>query len=303
MLAGAGPVLAEEYDVTISDACVALEPHPGAENGEGDEDPRGQQHALVTAIVSPELPGSTLRLYWRRLDLLVEDFYYSFMFPEAGGGYWGVLPDPEDQPLVRQELNDGEQTDTEFADFWKAKEASSSDPLDRDPNGNLDRSVVDERAALGSREKRAWMDEMSNQALEEFLSGLDYQPTEYYAALYTRAGDLVGKSEMKVGPVQSLCSNLRLTPQQVGESYNQTVGETATWQSNKSVFHWECDHIISRIDPFGVKVADALCRACAVAWWHGGWLPLAVAVPTAILIDNEPPPRPPPASPILPSGG
>ena len=300
-LTGTASVFAQDHELTISDACIAIEPHPSAKNGDDQDDPRGQEHALVKAIVSPELPGSTLRLYWRRLDLLVEDFYYTFMFPEGGGSYWGVLPDPEDHKLVRQELNDGTQTDTEFADFWKAKEASSSDPLDRDPNNNLDRDVIEERAALGSREKRTWMDGMSNDELEEFLGSLDNQPTEYYAALYDSSGELVAKSEMKVGPVRTQCTNPRLTAEQVGESYNQTIGETALWQSDKSVFHWECDHIVTRINPFGVKVADTLCRACLVAWWRGGWVPLvAGGVPTALLVDKGCDFCPTPASPVFP---
>ena len=50
----------------------------------------------VTASVTPEVAGSTVRLYFRRLNP-VGAFYYDEMFASGAGKYWSVFPKPEDR--------------------------------------------------------------------------------------------------------------------------------------------------------------------------------------------------------------
>ena len=82
-----------------------------------------------------------------------------------------------------------------------------------------------------------------------------------------------------------------LTPEQAGEAENLTVGETAYWQRDESLFHWLCDGIVSRVDPTNVKRGDGICRACVVAWWKrpGILVPAASALAggTALVILDE----------------
>lgn len=55
-----------------------------------------EQNAAVTARVLPEVGGSSVRLYFRRLNHLGADYYVEFM--AAGDGeYWSVFPKPEDR--------------------------------------------------------------------------------------------------------------------------------------------------------------------------------------------------------------
>lgn len=302
------PAVGQGHKIDLDEACVALEPHgdedkkeaaaAGSEAAPVEPDPASEpkpsrQHALVTATVSPELAGGSVRLYFRRMDIEVEDFYWSPMNAEGDSKYWGVLPDPEDHPPVVKEYDDAESAETSWAEWWKAKDQST----DRDPNGDLDTELIKERASTVVPGDRDWMEAMSNEDLQEFLESLENEPTEYYAALFDSKGKEVGRSDMRVGPVQDTCENPALTPQQVGESYNQTIGETAAWQTGKSVYHWECDHLVSRIDPLGVKMADGLCRACAIVWWEGGWVPFVIAGAGGVLISSDPPPEVSPSAP------
>ena len=276
--------VAQQHDLTIDDACIPLEAHEGSSQQESG-------HSLVTAHVSPELAGGSLRLFFRRMDIEVEDFYWVSMYPEGDGRYWAVMPDPEDFMPVRKEL-DGNTGPSSWAAWWKAKEASP--PSDRDPNGDLDSQLIHERAALGSQESRTWMEKLSEEDLQAWLEGLENQPTEYEAGLFNSSGELVAKSEMKVGPVVDRCESGGLTRAQEGESFNQTIGETSAWQHGRSVYHWECDHIVSRIDSLGVKAADTVCRGCGIVWWQRGWVPFALAGPPLFYFPEDHPNEPPP---------
>ncbi len=55
-----------------------------------------EYNRALTASVSPEVAGSSVRLYFRRLNP-VGAFYYDEMFPGGGGDYWTVFPKPEDR--------------------------------------------------------------------------------------------------------------------------------------------------------------------------------------------------------------
>lgn len=258
--------------VTVDDlACVPLQPHDA-----------GKNHALVTGQVQPEPAGAEVRLYFRRMHHEVEDFYYTVMQPAGNGNFWGVLPDPEDHEIVRQELADGQSTSTEWADWWRAKDASD----DRDPNGDLDTDVIRERAQVGRRETRSWLAEISDADLQAFLADQKSEPVEYFAAVYSPAGDRLAASEMKMASVREDC-RATLDTQQIGEASNQTIGETASWQQDLALFHWECDHIVTRIDITGVKNADSVCRACVVAVVPF-WIPATVAGAALAGVVSEP---------------
>ena len=230
-------------------------------------------------------PGdSTLRLFYRRMHDEVEDFYWSPMLQD-GDSYWGLFPDPEDRELEPRELNDGRETLTEWADWWKAKEASD----DRDPNGDLDVEMIRERASVGRQESRDWMNVMDADDLQAFLEGLENEPAEYYVAVFSPTGEHLGQTEMKVTEVTRSCGK-ELTPEQKQASEDLTIGETGSWMQGKGPFHWECRHIVARIDPSGVQREDDVCLVPVIAWWPavvvaGGAVGGVIVEPT----DPEPP--------------
>jgi hypothetical protein len=216
-------------------------------------------NGVVSATVAPEVPGSTVRLYFRRMSLEVEDFYSVAMEPLGGGLYWGLLPDAEDQPATRKDLAGNPAPANAWAAWWKAKEASEN----RDPNGDLNAAVIKERASLGKLEPRTWMDGMPDAQLESWLVSLRNEPVEYFVAVTDHDGKRVGFSEMKVTPVSADCT-VALTPQQKGFAENMTLGETAVWQKGQPPFHWECDGIVTRYDTTRTRRAHEFCRACVV---------------------------------------
>ena len=75
------PALAEAPEVTVGSPpdCLPLE-----------------YNRALMASVSPEVAGSSVRLYFRRLNP-VGAFYYDEMFASGGGDYWTVFPKPEDR--------------------------------------------------------------------------------------------------------------------------------------------------------------------------------------------------------------
>ncbi len=248
LLLAAIPSVAQTVTVDELD-CVPLQPHDNNKN-----------HAVVTASVSPDPSNVEIRLYFRRMHKEVEDFHYSIMQPAGDGNYWGVLPDPEDHEVDR---TDGA--------WWKAKDESQ----DRDPNGDLDTAVIRERAQVGRDERRDWIHEMSDEDLTAWLADQKSEPAEYFVAVYDAGGQRLARSDMKGASVREDC-RATLDAKQIGEASNQTVGETAAWQHDLALFHWECDHLVTRIDYAGVKAADAVCRACVVAVIPF-WIPATVA--------------------------
>ncbi len=254
-------------DVTPA-PCVPLDPFENDNN-----------HAVVSATVEGASADSEVRLYYRRMHHVVEDFYYTVMLPDAGGNYWGVLPDPENREPKVFSLDDGTDTETEWADWWKAKESS----LDRNPNGDLDPDEIAEKASVGASEARTWMSEMSNEELQAWLDELDNDPAEYFVAMYDRSGNRVAASDMFASIVETdgAACMVDSSPQQLGEQANMTVGETAEWQRGMAPFEWECTGIVTRIDPAGIKRGDESCRACVVALMPV-WIPVAAAAAVVV---------------------
>lgn len=221
------------------------------------------EHAVVTARVADEPGGSTVRLHFRRLHQEVEDFYYVEMEPRGGGQYWAALPKPADETLDEKRLEDAErdeERENAWAAWWRAKEASD----DRDPNDDLNEQIIEERASRGKRVDRDWLLGLTLAELEELLEELENEPAELYATVVDASGRELARSPMTSTLVREDC-RVSLTAEERGRAGNLVIGETASWQAGKKVFHWLCDGIVSRIDPSDVLRGDELCRACVVA--------------------------------------
>jgi len=253
-------------------------------------------NAVAWAKVENLSSDAAVRLYFRRLHDVVEDLYYVEMHPAGQGRYWGVFPKAEDRELQRhafererEELREEQarREEAEWAAWWKAKELSDH----RDPNEELDRDLIREKASLGRLEERHWMLEMDDDELEEWLDQLENEPAEYFTAVYDPEGQRLNRSETQVVEVRSDCE-VELTPQQAGVAENLTVGETAVWQKDEEIFHWLCDGVVTRIDPLRILRADEVCRVCVIAWWKKPAVlaPAAAAAITGIVvIDDDPP--------------
>ena len=122
---------------------------------------------------------------------------------------------------------------------------------------------------------------MYKRQLQTWLDSLKTEAGEYFVAVVDSSGRLLGRSEMRSVEVKKDCK-VNLTPQQEGFAKNLTIGETAAWQKNDEVFHWECTGITTRRDPLNVLRADDRCRACVIAaWWPvaaGGAAMVAIGV-------------------------
>lgn len=270
----------------------------------------------VVARVAGDVPGSSVRLYFRRLNDIVEDFYWLQMQATGDGSYWGVLPRPADRELPAFQLREdrpeveehkralrerGESDDVDRyrqALWWRVKELSE----DRNPNRDLDQERIAERSSVGRREQRDWMAAMSDRELEAWLDSLVNEPAEYFVAVYDPRGQRLAESAMQVVKVNRRgCDEPELTEAQAGYADNLVVGETAGWQAGEEVFHWLCEGVVTRIDESGVWRADDRCRACVIAWWQKS----SFLIPTAatlvgtgvILIDDDEPREASPSRP------
>ncbi|MEM9291324.1 MAG: hypothetical protein AAGD01_06570 [Acidobacteriota bacterium] len=261
-------------------------------------------NGLITLTVDEDFGGSEVRVYFRRLHQEVEDFYYVIAEPYEPGRYWAVLPKAEDEVLERYDLDRenypdapdiDDVDDDDWADWWRAKEGSA----DRNPTGDLDDELIEERASLGKERGRNWMETLDDATFQRWLEELEYEPTEYFGSVFDPQGNEITRSPMKVVEVQEDCPD-QLSDEQRGFAENLTVGETALWSEGEEVFHWLCDGIVNRIDPNGILRADEICRVCFVAWWQKEELLIPAAAATligggVIASDDDDP-----VTPILP---
>lgn len=250
------------------------------------------ENAPAWATVENNLPDTEVRLYFRRLHDAVEDLYWVRMKPSGEGRYWGIFPKAEDRNLQRHELietREEVQAETSWASWWRVKDVSD----DRNPNQDLDQDLIRERASQGKQIERDWLGAMDDETFQRWLEQLENEPAEYFASVHDFRGARLAKSRTRVAEVKDEC-RIELTPEQVGEAENLTVGETAYWQQGEELFHWLCDGIVSRVDPTNVKRGDGICRACIVAWWKrpGILVPAASVVAGGtglyILDDDDP---------------
>ena len=264
-------------------------------------------NALAWAQVENNVPDTSVRLFFRRLHDVVEDFYWVDMHSDGDGRYWDVFPKAEDQELNRHDLErdreayerqqaaDDDDDDHTWADWWRAKDSSD----DRDPNGDLDEELIRERASVGKRFERHWMGRLDDAEFEAWLEDQVNEPSEFFVGVVDSQGRVIEQTDVEVTEVRKPdnCDPV-FTPQQAGEKENLTVGETGEWQRGKEVFHWLCDGVVTRVDPFFIKRSDSVCRACVVAWWQKKELLLPlVAIPPAIIITQF---DPDPVSPSTP---
>jgi hypothetical protein len=245
--------------------------------------PIGDNGLLTATVTPPPAAESSVRLYFRRLNLVVEDFYFTEMVPTGGGAYWGVFPQAENSKLPRKPLEGATEEENAWAEWWRAKEASDH----RDPNRDLPAEEIAERAAIGKREPRDWMAETDDPALERFLEAQSTEPAEYFVAVVDPDGREIARSPMRIVEVRDGCRPT-LTPQQVGYAMNLTVGETAPWQAGRAVFHWQCTGVVTRLDPQQVLRGDDACRACVVAWWPKATAAGAVLGVLGIITIDDP---------------
>ena len=196
-------------------------------------------HGVIVAKVRNEPPAASTRIYFRRLNKDIDDFYYVIADTRGNGKYWGTLPRPKAHKLETP----GKRR--EIATWWIQHETS------KDRN-----------------HRRNWLLALDPETLQQRLREFRHEPVEYYAALFDAAGKLLSKTDIRVTPVRDDCE-VKLTAQQKGEADNLVVGETAAWQGKGATkaFHWECSGIVTRIDPNGVRRAD-VCRDRFIALWE-----------------------------------
>ena len=263
-----------------------------------------EDNGVAWARVTNNLPDTTVRLNFRRMNDAVEDLYYVLMNPAGQGRYWGVFPKAEDRVLSRHDLIETReeiQDEYRWAAWWREKDSSDHrDPNDPQDEFELDDDLIRERASLGKKLPRDWLAEMDDSEFQSWLEQLENEPAEYYVSVHDAEGRQLARSPTRVTEVQEDCRP-DLSEQERGEAENLTVGETAHWQRDEQVFHWLCAGIVSRIDPINVLRGDGVCRACVIAWWKKKpvLLTTAAIVPTAgIVISRDPEP---PASPDAPA--
>lgn len=287
LVAWAGPAPTAAQNPTVSVEALPCLPQGG--------------HGVARARVENEVPGTEVQLHFRRLHPLVEDFYWVEMEAAGGGRYWVTVPAPGDQELDRHDLarpRDDSQRDYLWAAWWREKDLSN----DRNPNGDLDDDVIRQRASEGKTIERDWLRGMELADLQQWLREQRYEPAEYFAAVVAPDGRILARSPMEVAPVTDDC-DVELNLREEGLSNNLVIGETARWQeTEKEVFHWLCDGIVSRVDATGILRIDRYCRACVIAWWKKK----SFLIPTSIggiggvggvVLDDDPAPDPSPSEP------
>lgn len=194
-----------------------------------------EANTVVTASVRPEIQRSqAVRLYFRRLNQ-AGGYYWVEMSPAGGGAYSALLPKPEDH--AQQELSD---------EWWQI---------------------------LASRD---WMqvEDRDREWLAGFLEEQEHEAVEYYVAIVDADGAEQARGPTRLTEVRDRDDCVvGLTRHQFGVSQSLVVGETLESQTDREVFHWLCDGIVSRVDFANVLRPDALCRACVV----GALVPPAAA--------------------------
>ncbi|MEM1176815.1 MAG: hypothetical protein AAGM22_00595 [Acidobacteriota bacterium] len=258
------------------------------------------ENGAAYATVDNNVADTTVRLNFRRMHDTVEDLYWVGMNPAGQGRYWGVMPKAEDRPVQRHDVierRENIQAETSWAEWWRQKDSSDH----RDPNSELDTDLIRERASQGKQVERDWLGEMDDDTFQRWLEQLENEPAEYFTSVHDYNGDEIARSRTRVTEVKSNC-RVDLTPEQLGEAENLTVGETAYWQRDESIFHWLCDGIVSRVDPTNVLRGDGICRACVVAWWKRKEILIpaivgAGVVTGVVLLDDDDPDPISPSSP------
>ncbi|MEM6457590.1 MAG: hypothetical protein AAF772_21055 [Acidobacteriota bacterium] len=319
LLCAASPVFAQ-----TAGGSIAIEPEPlaclpvGDRGNEPDIPPDARpedvideraDNAITFATVRNLPTDAEVRLYFRRLHDTVEDLYYVRMYPVGTDRFEGIFPEAEARELTRYDLGDGEldkraafpDQQPEFRDddyrwsaWWKAKEVTDS----RNPTGELDKEIIDERAQQGRLISRHWLAAQDDETIERWLMRQTNEPAEYFIAVHDAQGARLERTDTFVSEVRDDCE-VPLNARQLSRAENLVIGETSLWQIGEIPFHWLCDGLVSRVNIYGVLRGDEVCRACVIAWWKRA-APYAIAgAVTGIAIISADDPDDP-VSPVLP---
>jgi hypothetical protein len=222
-----------------------------------------EENAALTAQVGAEGPGSSVELFFRRLNP-VGGFYGVGMHASGGGSYWSVFPKPEQRE--QPELTD---------DWWELLK-------DRDWMQGRDRDWLEN-----------WLEEQRHEAAEYYVAVYD-ATGQVTARSDTRLVEVRGDPDKKKKGESGGGEQCALPPldvKQAGWAKNLTIGETTADQAGEPVFHWLCDGIVTRISDQGVYRADEYCRACVVG---AAFIPvgLAAGVISGAIIEEASPRQP-----------
>ena len=248
-------------------------------------------NGVLNASVTPEVPGATTRLYFRRLSDTIEDFYFVDMKSAGAGGYWATFPIPTDDEAAKQELKnyayEGKvvpNSGKPWASWWRSKEGS----IGRNPNGDLDSAEIQERAAVGKTQPRTWMASMDDASFQAWLDLQKAEPAEYYVAVVDSAGKQLAATPMRVVEVNKDC-RVALTDEQQEFAEELTIGETAAWQEDDdNVFHWECDGIENRRGSDNAVRDNDSCAGFIIAWWTAPAVATAGAIGVVSVLNDDP---------------
>lgn len=185
-----------------------------------------EENAAITASVNDTAAGSSVHLFFRRLNP-VGGFYSVQAHASGGGAYWTTFPKPEDR-------NQHELTD----DWWNVLK-------DRDWMEGHDRDWLDDL-----------LENQEYEAAEYYVAvvGTDGTVTGRSDTKLVEVWD------------EDDCDADELDEMQEGWARNLTIGETTAEQQGEEVFHWLCDGIVTRINYMGIYRADEYCRACVVGY-------------------------------------
>lgn len=220
-----------------------------------------EENAVITASVGGTEAGSTVQLYFRRLNP-VGGFYHVEALASPGGTHWTTFPKPEDR-------NQHELTD----DWWEVLE-------DRDWMEGHDRDWLEN-----------WLEDQEYEAAEYYAAVVGADGT-ITARSETRLVPVWEEDDCDADPLDEM---------EQGWAHNLTIGETTPEQQGEPVFHWLCDGIVTRINHLGIYRADEYCRACVIGYIPMAAFAAGVISGAIIEHDPPfIPEPPPPASPVQP---
>jgi hypothetical protein len=208
-----------------------------------------EANQLLAASIQPEISGSDEVRLYFRRLNPNGAFYWTAMNPSGDGNYWTVFPKPEERE--QQDLTD---------EWWDILET------------------------------RDWMEDHDRDWLEDYFDDQEFELAEYYVAVVDISGAELARTPTALVEVQDPddCA-VRMTPFEVGQARNLTIGETTELQRGHEVYHWLCDGIVSRVNHEGILREDEYCRACVVA----AWLPVipssAAIIAGSVILPRSPP--------------
>lgn len=142
-------------------------------------------------------------------------------------------------------------------------------------NGVIYANVTDEQPAVNTRLYFRW--DESEPYYYTFMvpdgigrywttppkAGKENEGIEYYVAQLNPLGEVVAQSESQWVEVKKDCE-IELDERQLSYANHLTVGETTFEQEREKLDGFECEGVVTRINPDNVWREDEVCRACLV---------------------------------------